>query len=96
MTITEYKDACKKAVIEKSAVAEHASINQHPVLWAETTLIDQARRQTKLFLKEALHIHLTPKDQLFKLNTGTDLPGCWVPTLHASHTKLMQSHPHNN
>ena len=29
----------------------------------ETTVINQARRQIELCLKEALHIHLTPEDQ---------------------------------
>ena len=47
----------------KSAVAEHVWTNKHPILWDETTVIDQARRQTELFLKEVLHIHLTPEDQ---------------------------------
>ena len=59
--IKEYKDACKKSAIKKSTVAEHAWTNQHPILWDETTVIDQARRQTELFLKEALHIHLIPE-----------------------------------
>ena len=59
--IKEQKDACRKGATEKSTVAEHAWTNQHPILWDETTVIDQARRQTELFLKEALHIHLIPE-----------------------------------
>ena len=51
MRIKGHKDACKKDAIEKSTIAEHAWTNQHPVLWDETTVIDQARRQTELFLK---------------------------------------------
>ena len=58
MRIKEYKDDCKKG-----AVAEHAWTNQPSILWHETTVIDQARRQIELFLKEALHIHLIPEDQ---------------------------------
>ena len=44
--IKEHKDACKKGAIEKSIVTDHAWTNQHPILWDETTVIDQARRQT--------------------------------------------------
>ena len=44
MRIKEHKDARKKGAIEKSAVAEHAWTNQHPILWDETIVIDKARR----------------------------------------------------
>ena len=54
------------AKIEKSAAAEHAWTDQHPIVLDETTVINQARRQTELFMKEALHIHLTPEDQHFR------------------------------
>ena len=37
MRIKEHKDA---------EVAEHAWTNQHPVLWNETTVIDQVGRQS--------------------------------------------------
>ena len=42
-------------------------------------MIYQARIQTEFFLKEVLYIHLTPEDQCFNRDTGTDLPGCWTP-----------------
>ena len=45
MRVKEHKDACKKGATEKYAVAEHAWTNQHPIMWNETTMIDQARRQ---------------------------------------------------
>ena len=45
MRIKEHKDACKKGATEKYTVAEHAWTNQHPILWDETTMIDQARGQ---------------------------------------------------
>ena len=64
--IKEHKDACKKGAIEKSAVAEHACLVD------ETNVIDQAGRQTELFLKKLLHIHLMLEDQRFNQDTGTD------------------------
>ena len=82
MRIKEHKDACNKG-----AVAEHAWTNQHPILWDETTVIDQARRQTEIFLKKVVHIHLTPEDEHFNQDKGTDLPGCWIPTLCAFNMK---------
>ena len=89
--IKEHEDAYKKSAIEKYAedAYEHAWANQHPIPWDETTVIDQARRKTKLFLKEVLQIHLTPKDHHFNQDTGTDLPGCWISTLHQSSVTPM-------
>ena len=39
----------KKGTFEKFAIAEQARTNQHPILWDETTVIDQARIQTKVY-----------------------------------------------
>ena len=55
--------------------------NATAILWDETTLIDQAKKQTELFLKEALHTNLTPKDKRFDRDTGTDLP--WLLDPHS-------------
>ena len=41
---------------QKSAVAEHARENHHPINWEETSVLDRARGQRKLLLKEALHM----------------------------------------
>ena len=43
-------------MIEKSARAEHAWENHHPINWEETSVLDRARGQGELLLKEALHI----------------------------------------
>ena len=74
--------ARKLGAIVKYAVAEHAWTNQHPILWDETTVIDQTRRQTEFFLKEALHIHLTPEDQCFK--SGHRDRSSWLLDPHSS------------
>ncbi len=68
----EHRDACQKGALEKSALAEHAWENHHPIKWEKATVIDQAR-------KEAIHIRL----QHPHLNRygGLELPGCWVAAL---------------
>ena len=43
--LREHKDACKRGETEKSAVAEHAWTEEHPILWDQTKVIDRANRQ---------------------------------------------------
>ena len=69
--ISEHQDACRKGEEKKSAVAEHAWKEHHPIRWQETSVIDRANRFGELRVKEALHIHLTPDDQHF------NHAGCW-------------------
>ena len=52
----EHRDACQKGALEKSALAEHAWENHHPIKWEEATVIDQARTHKELLLKEAIHV----------------------------------------
>ena len=77
--------ACRKGEEKKSAVAEHAWKEHHPIRWQETSVhvIDRASRFGELRVKEALHIHLTPEDQRFNRDVGLELPGCWISTLKA-------------
>ena len=79
--ISEHQDACRKGEEKKSAVAEYAWKEHHPIRWQETSVIDRASRFGELRVKEALHIHLTPEDQRFNRDVGLELPGCWVSTL---------------
>ena len=55
--------------MEKSAVAEHAWENHHPIDWEETTVLDRGRGQ-ELLLKEALHIQMTPSEERFNRDGG--------------------------
>ena len=48
-----HKYACEKRVPEKSAIAEHAWKEHHPIRWEETSIVDQARRPKEVLLKEA-------------------------------------------
>ena len=42
--MSEHQDACRKGAGRKSAVAEHAWKEHHPILWQETRVIDRASR----------------------------------------------------
>ena len=53
--LKECQDACERGMMERSAVAEHACENHHPINWMETTALDHGKGQ-ELLLKEALHI----------------------------------------
>ena len=57
--IKEHKDACVKNLTDKSAIAEHAQTNDHPINWAETKILQRANRAMELVLKESLPIVLT-------------------------------------
>ena len=58
---------------KKSAVAEHAWKEHHPIQRQETSVIDRASRSGELRVKEALHIHPTPEDQRFNRDIGLEL-----------------------
>jgi len=60
--IKEHRAATRRGETEKSAIAEHAWGQQHPILWEETSVLDQAKNNTTLLIKEALHIRLTDLD----------------------------------
>ena len=49
--VKEHKDACVRCEIDKSALAEHARNEGHPVALDKSTLLDKV-----LVIKEALHI----------------------------------------
>ena len=53
--ISEHQDACRKGEEKKSAVAEHAWKEHHPIRWQKTSVIDRASRFGELRMKEALH-----------------------------------------
>ena len=76
MRMKEHRDACQKGALEKSALAEHAWENHHPIKWEEATVIDQARTNKELLLKEAIHIRL--QHPYLNRDGGLELPGCWV------------------
>ena len=40
MRLKEHRDACKKGMIEKSAIVEHVWENHHPIHQEETTVLN--------------------------------------------------------
>ena len=88
--LKEHRDACEKGMMEKSAVAEHAWENHHPIDWEETTVLDRGRGQ-ELLLKEALHIQMTPSEERFNRDGGLEVPGCWIAVMRRQEGR---SNPH--
>ena len=78
--IKEHRAATRQGETEKSAIAEHAWGQQHPILWEETSVLDQAKNNTTLLIKEALHILLTDLE-LINRDEGVTIPECWQPVL---------------
>lgn len=52
--------------------------NHRTINWEETSVLDRARRQGELLLKEAQHIQMTPAVESFNQDTGLDIPGFWT------------------
>ena len=79
--IKEHRTACMRGEVEKSALAEHAWEEQHPILWEEVTVEDQVMRQKELLIKEALNIHLVPEEERLNRDVGIQIPACWKPLI---------------
>ena len=93
--IKEHRAATRRGKTEKSAIAEHAWGQQHPILWEETSVLDQAKNNTTLLIKEALHIRLTDLE-LINRDEGVTIPECWQPVLdHATMTSSTHVMPRN-
>ena len=75
--LKEHRTACKKGETDKSAIAEHAWKEHHPILWEETKVIDQAKKQKQLLIKEALNIHCVSEEERLNRDTGLEIPDCW-------------------
>ena len=76
----------QKYLTNKSAIAKTCmdKINDHPINWAETKILQQASRTMELIVKEALIIHTTPEDTRFNCDNGYELPDCWIATTRAN------------
>ena len=86
--VKEHEEACRKGELDKSALAEHAWTNQHPIKWNEATVVARAKNQIELRLKEALHIALHPEGSHVNRDIGLEIPECWGATLKAIGHKL--------
>ena len=85
--LKEHKDACRKCEKDKSALAEHAWDEGHPIAWEKVRILNSDSRRIRLVIKEALHINES-KSTLMNRDTGLELPGCWLATLsHFTHAQ---------
>ena len=46
--LNEHKDACIKGFVDKSAIAEHAWTEDHPICWGDTRILHLASRTMDL------------------------------------------------
>ena len=77
--VKEHRDACQKGALEKSALAEHARMNHHPIKWEEVSVVDRARTAKELLMKETIHIRLNHPS--LNRDEGLELPRCWMAAL---------------
>ena len=76
--LKEHKDACIKGFTDKSIIGEHAWMEDHPICWNDTKILQRASQTTELVVKEALCIQTTPESSYFNRNGGYDIPNCWI------------------
>ena len=78
--LKEHKDACIKGFTDKSAIAEHAWTEDHPIRWDDTRILQHASRSMELVVKEAICIRTAPESSHFNRDGGYDIPDCWITT----------------
>ena len=59
-----------KCFANKSAIAKHAWMNDHPTNWADMKILQRANRAMELVLKESLSILTTPEGTRFNQERG--------------------------
>ena len=87
--------------MEKSAVAEHARENHHPIHWEETIVLDHGRGQEllvkeELLVREALHIQMTFSEERFNQDGGLEVLSCWTAAMRRQGGRRQggRRHPH--
>ena len=78
--LKEHNDICIKGFTDKSAIAEHAWTEDHPICWDDTKMLQHASRTLELVVKEAICIQTTPESLHFNRNGGCNIPDCWIAT----------------
>ena len=78
--LKKHQDACKRGMMEESAVAEHVWENHHLINWKETTVLDYGRGQ-EMLVKEAQHIQMTSSEECFNWDGRLEVPGCWTTVM---------------
>ena len=69
----EHQAATRRGELEKSAIAEHAWTEHHRPAWDDVTILEQARNDDALRIKEALCISMAEKQTLLNRDRGQPL-----------------------
>ena len=69
--LKEHQAATRRGEVEKSAIAEHASAEQHQPLWEEISILEQADRDDVLRIKEAFCIATAEHQKSLNRDQGT-------------------------
>ena len=100
--LKEHKDACTRYLTDKSAIAEHAWANDHPINWAETKILQRAKpHHGTRHEGSTKHTHDAREDARFNRDNGYELPDCWIATYKklkggASLSSAHRRHAHAN
>ena len=52
-------------------------MHNHRINWADTKIL-RVNWAMELVMKDALRIRMTPEDTHFNLDSGYELPDCWI------------------
>ena len=75
--LKEHQAATRRGELERSALAEHAWTEHHLPAWDEVAVLEEARNDKMLRIKEALCIALAEQQQLLNRDRGTPIADCW-------------------
>ena len=92
--LKEHQAATRQGELEKSAIAEHAWTEHHCPAWDDVTILEQARNDDTLRIKEALCISMAEKQMLLNRDRGTTIADCWVPLLQHMHINYQSAAAH--
>ena len=74
----EHKEACIRGQTMKSAIAEHAWMEGHPINWNNIRILQHTSHTMELVMKEAMCIQSAPTDSRFNRDRWYELPDCWI------------------
>ena len=75
--LKEHQAATRLRQEEKSSTAEHAWMEDHCPTWDDTVVLEQARNDNTLRIKEALCIMTVEQQHLLNRDQGTAISDCW-------------------
>ena len=87
--LKKHKDTCIKGFTDRSALAEHAWTEDHPICWDDTRIQQHAIRTMELVVKEAICIRTTPESSHFNHDCGYTT----FPTAVSSRTGRLEVEP---